>query len=70
MASQFSPYERGGDGGEQSIMGRPCARAHRCVRLSQTKNFLNNLWLQCRKLKALIPSSGTRLLRHRDAVGA
>ncbi|GBP71673.1 hypothetical protein EVAR_8279_1 [Eumeta japonica] len=34
---KFSPCERDGEGGKKPIMGRPCARAHRCVRLSQTK---------------------------------
>ncbi|GBP93228.1 hypothetical protein EVAR_90139_1 [Eumeta japonica] len=52
----FSPCERGGEGGEKPIMGRLCARAHRCVRLSQTKNLLNNLSLQWREQNAITPS--------------
>ncbi|GBP69631.1 5-formyltetrahydrofolate cyclo-ligase [Eumeta japonica] len=51
-------------------MGRPCARAHRCVRLSQTKNLLNNLDLQWRKQNAVTPTSQTRPFRHSEAVGA
>ncbi|GBO99398.1 hypothetical protein EVAR_612_1 [Eumeta japonica] len=41
-------------------MGRPCARAHRCVRLSQTKNLLNNMNLQWREQNAITPSFKTR----------
>ncbi|GBP34731.1 hypothetical protein EVAR_25735_1 [Eumeta japonica] len=58
--SSFSPYERGGEGGEKAIMGRPCARAHGCVRLAWTKNLLNNLDLHWRKQNAMKPSSQTR----------
>ncbi|GBP44056.1 hypothetical protein EVAR_85210_1 [Eumeta japonica] len=41
-------------------MGRPCARAHRCVRLSQTKNLLNNVNLQWREQNAITLSFKTR----------
>ncbi|GBP36324.1 Cytosolic endo-beta-N-acetylglucosaminidase [Eumeta japonica] len=58
--SFFSPCERGGEGGEKPIMDRPCARAHRCVRLSQTKNLLNNVNLQWREQNAITPSFKTR----------
>ncbi|GBP43305.1 hypothetical protein EVAR_31189_1 [Eumeta japonica] len=61
--------ERGGKE-EKNPMGRPCARAHRCVRLSQTKNLLNNVDLRWRKQNAVTPSSRTRPFRHSDAVGA
>ncbi|GBP30485.1 hypothetical protein EVAR_20938_1 [Eumeta japonica] len=64
----FSSCERGGEGREKPIMGRPCVRAHRCVRLSQTKNLLNNLCLQWRKQNAVTPISQTRPFRHGDAV--
>ncbi|GBP20177.1 hypothetical protein EVAR_5608_1 [Eumeta japonica] len=57
---KFSPCERAGEGGEKPIMGRPCARAHRCVRLSQTKNLLNNVNLQWREQNAITPSFKTR----------
>ncbi|GBP55016.1 hypothetical protein EVAR_34491_1 [Eumeta japonica] len=53
----FLFVRKGGEGGEKPIMGRPCARAHGCVRLSRTKNLLNNLYLLCRKPMALTPSS-------------
>ncbi|GBP82207.1 hypothetical protein EVAR_103655_1 [Eumeta japonica] len=52
----FSPCERDGEGGEKPLMGRPCARAHRCVRLAQTKNLLNNVNLQWREQNAITPS--------------
>ncbi|GBP60160.1 hypothetical protein EVAR_41850_1 [Eumeta japonica] len=51
---------RGGEGGEKPIMGRLCARAHMCVRLSQTKNLLNNVNLQWREQNAITPSFKTR----------
>ncbi|GBP27764.1 hypothetical protein EVAR_82813_1 [Eumeta japonica] len=51
---------KGGEGEEKPIMGRPCAQAHRCIRLSQTKNVLNNLSLQWRKQNAVTPLSKTR----------
>ncbi|GBP31760.1 hypothetical protein EVAR_4999_1 [Eumeta japonica] len=65
----FYPCKRSGEGGEKPIMGRPCARAHGCVRLARTKQLLNMLLLQCRKPQALTPSSEMQPLRHRDAVG-
>ncbi|GBP87446.1 hypothetical protein EVAR_61486_1 [Eumeta japonica] len=55
---------------EKPLMGRPCARAHRCIRLSQTKNLLNNLYLQWRMQNAVTATSQTRQFRHGDAVGA
>ncbi|GBP68575.1 hypothetical protein EVAR_46915_1 [Eumeta japonica] len=54
--NEFSPCERDGEGGEKPLMGRPCARAHRCVRLAQTKNLLNNVNLQWREQNAITPS--------------
>ncbi|GBP15735.1 hypothetical protein EVAR_93923_1 [Eumeta japonica] len=54
--AKFSPCERDGEGGEKPLMGRPCARAHRCVRLAQTKNLLNNVNLQWREQNAITPS--------------
>ncbi|GBP86629.1 hypothetical protein EVAR_85762_1 [Eumeta japonica] len=67
---RFSSCERGGEGGEKPIMGRPCAWAYKCVRFSQTKNLLNNLGLQWRKQNAVTPTSQTRPFRHGDGVGA
>ncbi|GBP07935.1 Solute carrier family 46 member 3 [Eumeta japonica] len=63
------PVRKNREGGEKPIMGRPCARAHGCVRLSRTKNLLNNLCLQWRKQNAVTPTSQTRPFRHGDAVG-
>ncbi|GBP17653.1 hypothetical protein EVAR_8649_1 [Eumeta japonica] len=55
------PCERDGEGGKKPIMGRPCARAHRCVRLSQTKKPPKQLIMQWRlkleSYKAMTPTS-------------
>ncbi|GBP06457.1 Trypsin [Eumeta japonica] len=48
---------RGGKGGKNPIMGRPYARAHRCVSLSRTKNFLNDLNLQWCKQNTVTPTA-------------
>ncbi|GBP33325.1 hypothetical protein EVAR_30914_1 [Eumeta japonica] len=47
------PLREGWEG--KNLMGRPCARAHRCVRLAQTKNLLNNVNLQWREQNAITP---------------